>query len=137
MTNKNKKTIDSSVSLGNQLFVAVMFDNGPLVESLIENGARVDLADGRGMTALMHAAKKPKASSVRALIKAGADPLLVDSVGRTAFEIAREAKSWRCALYLSGYTPATSQIYRDFDVEVHNERVSRTPKGTQMRMAGI
>ena len=48
----------------------------------------MDLQDGVGMTALMHAAKAGKLSSVVLLLGAGARPDLTNNKGKTALELA-------------------------------------------------
>jgi ankyrin repeat protein len=58
------------------------------VELLLGRGARQDLADNRGRTALMIAAERGHAEVVARLIAAGADRSARDKDGRTALDLA-------------------------------------------------
>jgi hypothetical protein len=59
------------------------------VETLIENGALVDLAAADGRTPLMHAASHADRGLLAVLLAARADPLMVDALGWDAAEYAR------------------------------------------------
>jgi hypothetical protein len=51
---------------------------------LLARGARVDLRDNRGMTALMIASAQGQLAAVRKLLESGADKSLKDRSGKTA-----------------------------------------------------
>jgi ankyrin repeat protein len=55
---------------------------------LIERGAKVDIADNRGKTALMIAAERNHPEIVELLLKAGANPMSQDKQGKTAAQLA-------------------------------------------------
>jgi ankyrin repeat protein len=59
--------------------------------ALLESGAKVNLQDKQGRTALMIAADYGNASLADALLKAGADSTITNHNGQTAFAIARDA----------------------------------------------
>src|SRR5205823_4768231 len=59
---------------------------------LIDKGARVDVADKSGGTALMYAADRGKAEFVRLLLAKGADVNARDKSGATALKAARAGK---------------------------------------------
>ena len=54
------------------------------IEALLASGARVDLRDNRGMTALMMASAQGHLAAVRKLLESGADKSLKDRSGKTA-----------------------------------------------------
>lgn len=55
---------------------------------LIKSGARIDDIDGRGMTALMHAAEELNEGMVALLLKSGANTDIIDRDGRSAYSLA-------------------------------------------------
>ena len=55
---------------------------------LIERGAKFDIADNRGKTALMIAAERNHPEIVELLLKAGANPMSQDKQGKTAAQLA-------------------------------------------------
>lgn len=68
-----------------------------IAELLIEKGAEVNARTQHGVTALMTAAGHDNAAMIGLLIKAGADPALVNQAGHTALEIARLSRNERAA----------------------------------------
>lgn len=68
---------------------AAALDETELVKTLLASGARVDMADGDGWTALMYAARfSQKRETASALIKAGASVTAKNRFGANALEIA-------------------------------------------------
>ena len=59
----------------------------PVLELLLERGAEVNAADGRGNTPLMLAAAECDPPVVRRLLAAGADMAAINLLGLTAFEL--------------------------------------------------
>lgn len=70
------------------LFVAAFCDRPPLVEMLLEKGARPELADVSGMPPLHAAVVVGAAEAARILIAGGADINGRDPTGRTALHLA-------------------------------------------------
>lgn len=66
------------------LLVLATDHSAKLVALLLDHGANPDDARADGTTALMRAAEQGKLRMVQRLLKAGADPALVDSAQRTA-----------------------------------------------------
>ncbi len=64
-----------------------------LAEALVRQGAKLDTRSTHGVTALMIAAGHDNAAMVGFLLKAGADPTLIDAAGRTALEIAQAGQN--------------------------------------------
>ena len=64
----------------------------PHVEMLMALGARPDLLDQFGESALMHAAQIDfgDTAAIDALLKAGADPRLKNPAGKSSFDLARQ-----------------------------------------------
>ena len=58
------------------------------VQLLLSKGAKLDLADNRGRTALMIAAERGHAEVIATLLAAGADRALRDKDGKTAIDLA-------------------------------------------------
>ena len=75
---------------GTPLHVAAARENLPLMELLVEAGARVDSRNARGQTPLIEAARLGKANSVSWLLDQGAVPSSMDDRGRTAVDWAEE-----------------------------------------------
>ena len=63
------------------------------VELLVARGARLDVVDDRGRSALMIAAERGHAEIAAWLVAHGADPGLADKEGKTALDLAAR----RCA----------------------------------------
>lgn len=72
-----------------------------VVKLHISRGDNLDAQDGAGMTALMLAASKNRASICALLLEAGADPEVCDPSGRNALLIAEAARSADAARVLS------------------------------------
>ncbi|MGH8274240.1 MAG: ankyrin repeat domain-containing protein [Gammaproteobacteria bacterium] len=64
--------------------------NASVEKILLKRGAKVDLATGRGVTALMRAAKYGSGKSIRILLKAGANRCKTDKAGKTAFDYSKD-----------------------------------------------
>jgi uncharacterized protein len=69
---------------GNDPMLASYRGNAAEVRSLLAAGARLDVQDGNGNTALMLAAQYGRSDNVQLLLDAGADVHLKNSHGRTA-----------------------------------------------------
>lgn len=78
------------------LFGAVLNDRLQEVSELIETGLNINSRSRHGYTALMIAAAKGHGEIIDQLLNNGAELTLVDSNGRNALQIAREAKSQHC-----------------------------------------
>lgn len=88
---------------------------GRIATLLIERGADVDAADGRGNTPLMLAAAECDAPTVRLLLQAGADMGATNMLGLTAFELTLANVSDAAdALLEAGFrlTPEAAARYR-------------------------
>ena len=72
-----------------------------VVKLHISRGDNIDAQDGTGMTALMLAASKNRASVCALLLEAGADKGICDSFGRNALSIAESARATDAAQVLS------------------------------------
>ena len=70
------------------LIAAVVSEKWSLIEPLLQRGIDVNLRDGGGATALMHAALCGHLKAIKLLLAKGADPLITNTTGETAFEIA-------------------------------------------------
>jgi hypothetical protein len=64
-------------------------------QALLAAGAHVNARNGRGETPLFEAARNDDAALITTLLKAGADPTLVDSRGVTPLAIAKQVGSMR------------------------------------------
>lgn len=71
------------------LMSAMQACNERVVALLLAKGAKVDLSDREGWTALHHAASKGKKDIVELLLNAGADFMAKDFMGRTPAAIAK------------------------------------------------
>lgn len=129
--------IPDSVIMGNQLFEAVIAKNKTLVQVMVENGADVNLVDSRGMTPLMHSAKIHDPWISRFLVNNGADSSIKDLYGRTALDVAKEAKNWRVALCLSSLTPVSDDLRAEFDNLLQKEKMTRSRANYQSEIPGM
>jgi hypothetical protein len=77
---------------GRPVLVSAAYVGAPteLIRVLLDHGARLDVRDGQGQTALMWAAERGNSEMVRYLIQRGADITLKDHQGLTAETIASE-----------------------------------------------
>ncbi|MEM8725163.1 MAG: ankyrin repeat domain-containing protein [Pseudomonadota bacterium] len=82
------------------LIDAVRFEDGALVDELIESGAALEEVDIKGQTPLIIAAKTDQFEIAERLLEAGADPFAVSQFGWTA-----------------GYATATSRLQRGPEFE--------------------
>ncbi len=62
----------------------------PAINLLLANGAAVNSQNLTGFSPLHHAAEKGSLEAARALLAAGADPLLGNAAGNTPADVARE-----------------------------------------------
>ncbi|MEW6708688.1 MAG: ankyrin repeat domain-containing protein [Candidatus Riflebacteria bacterium] len=89
---QNEADVNSKNKLGNTpLHIAALqvdYDTSSNVECLLENGADPNLKNAHGKTPLMLAAEHNRELVLRALIDGGADRLITDAKGLTAFDIA-------------------------------------------------
>ena len=67
------------------------FEGIKCVKMLLNLGAKINLKDNRGWTAMMIASSMGHAEIVDVLLKAGADPLIRSVSGKTAFQLAQES----------------------------------------------
>lgn|SRR5574343_1551744 len=74
------------------LINATMLRRINVVKLLLQYDADVDIQDDYGWTALMYASNKGNLECVQRLLKAGANPLLKDRTGKTAYDIATNSK---------------------------------------------
>ena len=72
------------------VMVAAADGDSATVERLIAAGAKINVRDNRGATALMYAVRNGHRHVIRVLLQAGADPRLSTNSDLTAFEIARK-----------------------------------------------
>lgn len=76
------------------LFLSAMFGTKPIVEMLIENGAKIDTQNYYGETALISLSKRTdRGGMAEILLNNGADPKIKDVKGKTALDYARENKN--------------------------------------------
>jgi RNA polymerase primary sigma factor len=97
--------MDSSIAqtkpkMNRFLRVAVIAGVEKAVRIHIERGDDLNARDISGQTPLMLAASRNKANVCKLLLDAGADPLLIDTNGRTAFSIANAVRASEVALLL-------------------------------------
>ncbi|MHB9130403.1 MAG: ankyrin repeat domain-containing protein [Armatimonadota bacterium] len=83
------------------LTVAAIWDRPNMIEFLVGHGVIVDAADGAGITPLHYAAMNNNVAALEMLLWYGADPLVGDLNGKTAFDhaIERKAMGTASALY--------------------------------------
>lgn len=82
--------VDEPCTEGTPLLLAARAGHGEIVDLLAKRGADVNVADKRGVTALMHAAAKCDLTSVQALLDGKADATRKDPRGWTAWTYANE-----------------------------------------------
>lgn len=87
----------------NALHYAADAGKVPIVRFLLENMAIIDYQDLDGMTPLMAAVDKDHLPTAAFLLKEGADPLIEDETGKTAFDIAKEKNFTKIQLLLEEY----------------------------------
>ena len=84
----NLQALDGSTAL---IYACTNQDTlAEIIKSLITAGAQVNVRDGRGRTALMHAAFSGNFYGVTSLLNYGADRTLTDIDGRNAFDYVKE-----------------------------------------------
>ena len=67
-------------------------DRADVVEVLLEKGMDVNQKDVHGYTSLMYAVLENKPALVKTLLDKGADPHIINKLGKTAMHIALESK---------------------------------------------
>lgn len=81
-------------SLATPLHLAVNYREedvaGRMVRMLISNGAELNAKQAEGLTPLHHAVARGSLKLTRTLVRAGADPFLKDSLGRSPADLARQ-----------------------------------------------
>lgn len=87
--NINKKTPKSGHTV---LMIAA--DHPYQIQKLIDAGAKLDLQNNYGETALIRAVELGQPKSVKRLLKAGANPNIRDNEGKTALNYARKEKNY-------------------------------------------
>eukprot|EP00004_Rigifila_ramosa_P026782 TRINITY_DN8487_c0_g1_i1.p1 TRINITY_DN8487_c0_g1~~TRINITY_DN8487_c0_g1_i1.p1 ORF type:complete len:262 (-),score=66.62 TRINITY_DN8487_c0_g1_i1:7-720(-) len=75
------------------LSIAVVNQHQPIVEFLVQQGAKVDIQDEAGESALHYACVDPKSVSSLLLLKHGAKPDIPNKMGDTAFHFACDSDS--------------------------------------------
>ena len=78
--------LEQAEALGRRLLQAATEGHDMVVRQVLSMGAPVNVADERGTTALMIAARNGDLGMLQALLSRGADPSVRDTEGRTAFE---------------------------------------------------
>ena len=68
----------------------------PLMDLLLDHGAKIDAVDANGHTALWIAARRGDLEQVEYLLGKGADPKRGDNRGKTAIQVAKNAKVKQC-----------------------------------------
>ncbi|KAF2716040.1 ankyrin, partial [Polychaeton citri CBS 116435] len=72
------------------LQIASLNGNAEIVEYLIEQGVRIDISNGERDTPLIDAAENGHLDTVKALLKAGVDPLRTNKVGQAALDVVHD-----------------------------------------------
>ena len=85
--------LDQAEALGRRLLQAASEGHDMVVRQVLALGAPVNMADDRGATALMIAARNGDLGILQALLSRGADGSLRDAMGRTVFDWAEPAAS--------------------------------------------
>ncbi len=78
--------LEQAEALGRRLLQAATEGHDMVIRQVLAMGAPFNVADERGMTALMIAARNGDLGILQALLSRGADPSIRDSQGRTVFE---------------------------------------------------
>lgn len=99
----------------------------------IDRGDDLDARDANGMTPLMLAASKNKASICALLLSHGADPGFADPAGRDAMMLARAAGASDAVAAMEPFVPKSVNL----DVETPAEEAPDTPKDNGMALADI
>lgn len=99
----------------------------------IDRGDDLDARDANGMTPLMLAASKNKASICALLLSHGADPGFADPAGRNAMMLARAAGASDAVAAMAPFV----QKSVDLDVETPAEAAPDTPKDNALALADI
>jgi RNA polymerase primary sigma factor len=117
------------------LKVAVLAGAEPAVRAHIERGDDLDARDATGLTALMIAASKNKASICSLLIASGADHALIDSSGRTALAIAKAVGAAQAASAIEFFLPKAAEpsVARDQIRPALRNRNNRPEDGLRPR----
>jgi RNA polymerase primary sigma factor len=82
----------------------------------IERGDDLNARDASGQTPLMLAAARNKVQVCKMLLDAGADPLLIDSNGKTAFSIANAVRAIEVALLLKTTFDNKLKLFDNYEV---------------------
>ncbi|UYV66639.1 TNKS2, partial [Cordylochernes scorpioides] len=72
------------------LHIAVDKSHYDVVDALLKNGAKVNVLDGLGQTALHRCGREGNLQAVRLLLSYGVDPSIISLQGYTAFQVARD-----------------------------------------------
>jgi len=99
----------------------------------IDRGDDLDARDGNGMTPLMLAASKNKASICALLLSHGADPGLADAAGRDAMTLARAAGALDAVAAMEPFVPKPV----DLDEKPPADAVPDAPKDSALTLADI
>lgn len=115
-----------NVYMKTPLMAAASHNQKEFVQFLIKRGARVNLGDVEGRSALMYAALIGNDFEiVKILIAAGADPELMDNNGKTVYDYARKLKNARQVIYLIK------------DARAHYERMHKNMQQVKNKLAPI
>lgn len=88
------------------LHYAATNGHGEVIELLLDENAYIDAASPNGTTPLMMAARYGTESAVQQLLEAGADALLKNDQGLTAFDFANKASRTASAALISAFIQA-------------------------------
>lgn len=94
--------------------------NGSWDDDLVKAGAKVNSQNSDGQTALMFLASRDETDEIRSALKAGANPSLIDKIGRTALDYLKLANCGKSPLrdpVIDGrvsYTKCTAFDHDDF-----------------------
>jgi ankyrin repeat protein len=125
---KTGADVDHKGSQGDTALIRTM-QNSSYVQLLLQKGACPNIANNIGLTPLMHAAQLHGYEQVESLLKAGANPMLMDKNGKTALDYIDQA-----CRSMESYLPRNAQGYKAGYVEGHYQNCDRIHNLIQSHM---